>query len=332
MVPAANRHRVGARARRVPDLHGERVRRRRRPRAARTPERRRQCHSPSPPTRPTGRRPTHAHGHGERLRRPGHPSVAATACRASSSAGAKPSATTVATLAPAARIGAEEAAAGTRRRVDAHRDDAPRVQRAAQGRAARRPGRGAARPRRASAPPRRQRHPLIVRTDGIERSWTTVDSRPDGAPGVDPGAADQREAPGHPRRDLDSVALTAAMLPGPGAQGRRRGQARSWRPTRRLRCRRPSPEPAPARSAPAAGRRPRAVSQRRPRSSAGPWVQPFSTVTLPPSISMTRPVTSPASTDASHATTGELSAGSGIGGGVEGALASFASARTERSR
>lgn len=47
-------------------------------------------------------------------------------------------------------------------------------------------------------------------------------------------------------------------------------------------------------------------------SSDGPWRQPSSTVIFPPSISMTRPVTSPASSEASHATIGELSSGSAM--------------------
>jgi hypothetical protein len=47
-------------------------------------------------------------------------------------------------------------------------------------------------------------------------------------------------------------------------------------------------------------------------SCDGPWAQPFSTVSLLPSISITRPVMSPASSEASHATIGELSSGSAI--------------------
>ena len=63
-----------------------------------------------------------------------------------------------------------------------------------------------------------------------------------------------------------------------------------------------------------------AAAQRLPSSRAGPCAQPVSTVIVLPSISITRPVTSPASSEASQATIGELSSGSAIGRGVEGAL------------
>ena len=49
-----------------------------------------------------------------------------------------------------------------------------------------------------------------------------------------------------------------------------------------------------------------------PVSREGPCAQPVSTVIVPPSISITRPVTSPASSEASQATIGELSSGSAI--------------------
>ena len=55
-----------------------------------------------------------------------------------------------------------------------------------------------------------------------------------------------------------------------------------------------------------------AAAQRDPLSREGPCAQPVSTVIVPPSISITRPVTSPASSEASQATSGELSSGSAI--------------------
>ncbi len=75
-----------------------------------------------------------------------------------------------------------------------------------------------------------------------------------------------------------------------------RRRVRGWGPRR----------PARRRRRPA-----RVASHRRPASRDGPCRQPSSSVSTPPSISNTRPVTCPEASEASHATTGELSSGSG---------------------